>query len=54
MQNEQVLTHVHGLAEGRRLVVRRLPDAGVHHENDQVLQEIVVIITAWLYHYSMK
>jgi hypothetical protein len=35
-----VLTHVHGLSEGCCLVVRRLPDAGVHHEDDQVLQEV--------------
>lgn len=41
MHIDQVLTHIHGLSEGGRLVVRRLPDAGVHHEDDQVLQEVV-------------
>ena len=42
MDKNKMLTHVHGLAESSRLVVRRLPDAGVHHKDDQVLQRTVV------------
>jgi hypothetical protein len=41
VQNKELLTHIHRLAEGGRLVVRRLPDAGIHHKDDQVLQEMV-------------
>lgn len=32
-------THIHALAEGGGLVMCRLPDAGVHDEDDQVLAQ---------------